>query len=181
MRTIEYFLSARVARAYSLHFHRFGRILPELFSSAPSLHEHYSNELVEIERFRSDLAASLSQDPDQVRKVAERWALFLKTRALAMESWSSLATALVAISGVSGTLFTLVATSVKAPHAPVTLAVFLSAGAVSLFFKTILDHRIFWFGFVSAHREAISKLGANPSIEGTSYGLRPPAAPHVKR
>ena len=25
------------------------------------------------------------------------------------------------------------------------------------------------------------KLSANPSIEGTSYGLRPPAAPHVKR
>ena len=100
MRTIEYFLSASVAREYSLHFHRFGRIFPELFSSAPSLHKHYSNELIEIERFRSDLAASLSQNPDEVRRVAERWALFLKTRASAMESWSSLATALLAISGI---------------------------------------------------------------------------------
>ena len=191
MRTIEYFLSASVAREYSLHFHRFGRIFPELFSSAPSLHKHYSNELIEIERFRSDLAASLSQNPDEVRRVAERWALFLKTRASAMESWSSLATALLAISGISGTLFTLVATSTKAPHAPVTLAAFLLVGVLSLFLKTVVDHRIFWFGFVSAQLEAISKLGPNPStrtsrlvkMRGLIYFwfVWPPAARTMRR
>jgi ketosteroid isomerase-like protein len=25
------------------------------------------------------------------------------------------------------------------------------------------------------------RMRSNPSIEGTSYGLRPPVAPHVKR
>ena len=161
--TIEHFLSATVARQYALQHHSLPHVLPEIYASAATLYRHYSPKIVEAERFRADLATSLSKDPVAAKQLAERWASFLKTRAAAMESWSSLGAVLMATFGISSTLSTLVAVAAKAPFPLEMVLAFLAATALLLLFKIKVDARVFWFKFVSGHLEAIAKLGANPS------------------
>ena len=187
MKTIERFLSPDVARSYSLERHSFARVPPEFFSSAAKLYSHYSVELKALETFRRDLADSLIQSPgvaasaDERRRIAELWAHFLRNRVAAMEFWSTFSTALIAASSAYAAVVTIFMKPTSGGASAFAVGAILLCALLLLLFKARVDSTVLWFKFVSAQLEAISKVGANPSIEGTASGLRPPTAPHVKR
>ena len=179
--TIEYFLDAKVANDYSIQNHRFTKILREVFGSTSHLYAAYTKEIKEVARFRGDLASALTVVEENRQKVAEHWASFLKTRSVVMEFWSSLATAFVTIFGLASTLFVLLSAATKQPSQVIMLFVLLACSIFFVVVKFYLDKRISWFKFVSAHLEAIAKLGANPSIGRTSRGRRPSDPSNVNR
>jgi len=172
MKTIEDFLDSKLAADYSIKNHHFFKILREVFGSRSHLYSAYTIELREVERFRSDLAGTLARDPADQPKVAERWALFLKSRSTVMEFWSGLSSAFVAVFGLGSTLFALVAVATK-QEAPISMLLsFLAVSALFVTIKFYIDKRAFWFKFVAGHLEAIAKVGANPSFNGTPTGAR---------
>jgi hypothetical protein len=179
-RSIEHYLDAKVANEYSIQNHRFAKVLREVFGSTSHLYAAYTAEIGEVERFRADLASALTLAKEDRQKVADRWASFLKTRSVVMEFWSSLSTAFVAIFGLASTLFALLSVATKQPSPIIMLLAFLAGSTFFVAVKFYVDKRVFWFKFVSAHLEAIAKLGANPSIERAVVG-RPPTAAQVER
>jgi len=179
-KTVEHFLSAKVARHYSVKNHNLGRLMPEIYAASASLYRHYSEELLNTERLRQDLAATLAADASKAKPVAERWALFLKSRAVALEFWSGIATTFVAIFGITSTVLTVIATGTKTPYPTDLLLLFISATMVFVAFKFRIDGRIYWLKFISAHLEAIAKLWPDPSIERSIQGQPHLDALHVK-
>lgn len=159
-KSIEHFLTAKVAREYSLQHLRLSRVLPDIFAAPESLFDHYSREIRHIERLRTDLAACLTDRIADRKDVAERWALLLKGRAAALDSWAALGTALIAVFGVSSTLFALVASAAKVAPPVEMLVSFLAATALSLWFKVAVDQRAWWFKFIAGQLEGIAKLAA---------------------
>jgi hypothetical protein len=115
-----------------------------------------------LARFRNDLAASLSQsqglveNPTELRRLAELWAQFLKTRAAALEVWSVFYTALIAALGATAAL----AAALSAPT--LVVSIFSVVTLLLFFFKARVDSILLWFKFVSGQVEAIAKVGPNP-------------------
>jgi hypothetical protein len=154
-RNFEQFLEPSAALKYSAEGFRMIRVLREMFMSAHRLHDLYSDEIKDVERFRMELSSSLSSDSDRTKELAERWGFFLKTRASLMEPWSSLVAGLI---GLLSATSAFLAYYKDAVH--IAVMVSLPVFAIMLIaLKANFDDRIAWFKYVASHLEAISKVG----------------------
>ena len=81
-KTIEHFLSRETANAYGVEHHRLRNTLQEVAMGSQALYALYTPTLLEASRFRTELAAALSQSKEHQAPTAKLWSHFLKGRVL---------------------------------------------------------------------------------------------------
>jgi len=177
--SIEDFLDRKFANAYILEHHRFSRVTGDLFGKTKQIFDAFSLELLASEQLRASLAASLGNEPVS-KTLAERWALFLRSRTNIMEFWSGLCSSMVAVVALGVTLFTLVSSTTGKPPVLEVMLTFLLGTALFVALKFLIERRLFWYKFITAHLEAIAKVGSNPALNTDALQAAKSCQPRVK-
>lgn len=155
---LEKYLTRAAAKEHSVKNHGILAILIETFASEEKLKKHFDKEIEQTEEFRKKIKTELSEDTKKHKSYAERWIQFIKPRISVLKFWSTLCTVFITIYGLGSAVFSLIGSTLSIPEPPETMFSFLGVSLLLLLLKYLLDKRVFWYEYMVANLEAITKL-----------------------
>jgi hypothetical protein len=177
-------LASRQSRSYIALHYSFRWLVTETEHEGRRFQDQLAADRSRYASFREQLAETLTKEHDEQAKQPVYWVHFLKSRIERLDFWSntigSLGTFLAGIAAINALVIGRFVASTSFAFSLVGLIV----GVGALLFRASIDRQRYWYKYVSSQLEAVkceTEAAPNPSIEGTASGLRPPAAPHVKR
>ena len=160
---IDDFLSIKFAHEYSIKNFGFSKIFKETYGKSEELEKIFNEEIVRVEKFRTELAETLGTESEKIAAAAERWAFFLKQRNERFDFWSVLFTSFTAVSGIFTAIIALQKASGVEGISNV-LPFFLTVlTLVFAHWKFDIDKKRLWYKYIIANLEAIKSQYSNKS------------------
>jgi hypothetical protein len=155
---IEYYLNGKVRDEHSIKHYGFTKTLKELYGNSTDLKKIYVSEIPRVEKFRSELADSLTPNKEKQSEVAVKWVDFLKPRIDVLEFWSTLFTSFVGIMAAGATIFTVIGLAVNGEKPALEIGTFAILTTIFVVLKFSVDKKKLWYKYISSHLDVISKV-----------------------
>jgi hypothetical protein len=152
------FLTKQSLKKWTSRNHKFLPFLGEMTGNPNEIDKVLDEEFKKNRVVRKLIQKSLTREPDEERKSADRWALVIKNRAVVLDAWSFMITAMTTLYTIAVTGFTLAAFSTNQERPYVILAILIILIIVLIFFKFKIDKRSSWYKQLANYLDSIAKF-----------------------